>query len=71
VLTLRDCTDLIFKPWDEKHAAVTRLEDLAALSLWILSADKVDGRCAIHCSRAQSDAGGGILEIVAEDAVLR
>jgi hypothetical protein len=70
VLTLRDCTHLIFKPWDESQRAVTRLEDLAALSLWILSADKVDGRCAVHCSRGHSDAGGGVLEVVAEDAVL-
>jgi hypothetical protein len=71
VLTLRDCTHLIFKPWDESHRAVTRLEDLAALSLWILSADNVDGRCAVRCSRPQADAGGGVLEVVAEDAVLR
>jgi hypothetical protein len=37
--------------------------------LWILSAEEVDGKCAVSCTRA-IDNGGGVLEVVAGDAVL-
>jgi len=58
----------MFKPWEEELTAISRLEKLGVLALWILSAEEVDGRCAVSCTLAQG--GGGGLEVVAADAVL-
>ena len=70
VLTLENCPRLVFKPWQEGHAPISRLEELGALALWILSAEEVDGSCAISCTRKVANGAGGVLEVVATEAVL-
>jgi hypothetical protein len=70
VLTLRDCSRLMFKPWEDGQPAITRLDELGALALSILSAEEVDGRCAVSCTRKVTEGGGGVLEVVAVDAAL-
>lgn len=69
-LTLRDYSRLVFKPWEEGQTAICRLDELGALALWILSAEEVDGKCAVSCSRKVATGAGGVLEVVATDAVL-
>lgn len=69
-LTLRDCSWLVFEPWEEGRAAISRLDELGVLALWILSAEEVDGRCAVSCTRNVANGAGGVLEVVATDAVL-
>lgn len=70
VLTLCDCTRLVFRPWKEGQSAITRLDEVGALALWILRAEEVDGRCAVSCIRKVAEGGGGILEVVATDVAL-
>lgn len=69
VLTLRECRRLVFTPWEQGQSTITRLDELATLALWILSAEDVDGACAVTCNR-KIDNGGGVLEVAAGDAVL-
>lgn len=70
VLTLRDCRALVFKPWEEGQTAITGLDELGALALWIIGAEEVDGRCAVSCTRKVAEDAGGVLEVVATEAVL-
>jgi hypothetical protein len=69
-LMLRDCSRLVFKPWEEGQTTISRLDELGALALWILSAEEVEGQCAVSCTRNVANGAGGVLEVVATDAVL-
>jgi len=70
VVTLRGCSRLVFTPWEEGRTTISRLDELGTLALWILSAEEVDGRCIVSCSRNAANAAGGVPEVVATEAVL-
>ena len=67
VITLQDCRTFAFQQWSSAENLVTDLQEIAALRLWILSADVAEDYCVVHCTQGDK---GGTLKVSARDASL-
>ena len=67
VITLQDCRTFAFQQWSSPENPVTNLQEIAALRLWILSADVADDYCVVQCTQGDN---GGTLKVSAQDASL-
>jgi len=67
VITLQDCRTFEFHRWPAPGQPVTDLHEIAALQLWILSADVAENVCIVHCTQGDN---GGTLRVSARDAAL-
>ena len=62
-VTVRNCTQIMFLPWDSGADPLTGFEAVRDLNLDILSAEQSDSICRVHCD-------GGHLDLAADDARL-